>query len=169
MEALSVWSASSQGRTDIVQDHIESGSNIDFTDSDGHTPLLIAACAGHVDVVDWLIQHGADINKASQTGQIPLWMAASNGRAEVVKLLLNAGCNVNKATRDRCTPLQAATVERHGDVVDLLIKYKPKCHNKMDDGKTLLHLGVYIQPMYLRSVISNTNCAMHYLFLEMNN
>ena len=81
--------------------------------TDGCTPLLIAAYNGHLNVVQALVAAEADVDKAkTDDGRTPLWTAAYEGHLDVVQALVAAKADVNKAAGE-WTPLRIATQNNH--------------------------------------------------------
>jgi len=64
------------GAKDIVKDIINTGIDINITDSAGNTPLHYAAINGWTDIAALLIDNGADINVKNKLDQTPLHFAA---------------------------------------------------------------------------------------------
>lgn len=60
-------------------------------DSDGDTPLLIAAHEGHVAVVDWLLKNGSSLSERNHEGISAALAAAAGERGEVLTLLARRG------------------------------------------------------------------------------
>jgi cytohesin len=60
---------------------------VNLANSDGVTPLNIAAYNGHEGCVAVLIQAGADVRKANKDGDTPMKIATINKREKVVTLL----------------------------------------------------------------------------------
>lgn len=48
---------------------LESGADVNFMDSRGWTPLMIAASQGYEDLVDFLLTNGADVNIVDKYGK----------------------------------------------------------------------------------------------------
>ena len=66
---------------------IKAGADVNQANSDGVTPLYIAACNGHEGCVALLIQAGADVRKANKNGWTPMKIATNKKREKVVTLL----------------------------------------------------------------------------------
>ena len=73
--------------------------------SDGRTPLHLAAMNIRADTVIALVELGADVNAMDNDGRTPLHLAASNGRPETARPLVEElGADVNATCNDGKTP-----------------------------------------------------------------
>jgi murein DD-endopeptidase MepM/ murein hydrolase activator NlpD len=68
--------AAKDGKSEIVQDIIKTGVDINSRDSAGNTALHYAVINGWFEIVDLLIKRGADINLKNKKGQTPLHFSA---------------------------------------------------------------------------------------------
>ncbi len=99
--------AAAFGSRDAVRVLVDSGAEINATNSAGLTALHLAW--RDEAVVRLLLDHGANVNAKSQLGFTPLIVAASaTGTAGVIAQLLDKGADVNAAERRGVTPLIAA-------------------------------------------------------------
>lgn len=57
-----------EGDLEGIEELLESGTNVNFTDIDGRTALHVAACQGHADVVDLLLRSGAEVDPKDRWG-----------------------------------------------------------------------------------------------------
>ena len=78
---------------------IEKGADVNKTDQNGQTPLLIASAKGRSDVAKLLLQRKAATDVAVTAdvdefrGKTALILAAKSGHVEVVRLLVAAGAD----------------------------------------------------------------------------
>ena len=78
---------------------ISAGANLNATDNQDDTPLLLACKKGMLEMATMLKDAGAAINVANKGGDTPLLAAVAAGNLELVKLLVRAGANL--AARNR--------------------------------------------------------------------
>ncbi len=77
---------------------VEHGAYINTQDTDGRTPLMIAAWHLRPDLVEFLLYHGASVNMHSKTGETALSMVSSSlvygrekDRVGIIRMLKAAG------------------------------------------------------------------------------
>lgn len=71
----------SLGHEEIAKILIQKGANVNLSDSNGWTPLFVAAASGHSKIVQLLIKSGADVNLKNNLGLAPLHGAAEFGKS----------------------------------------------------------------------------------------
>jgi uncharacterized protein len=98
-----------EGMTEELAGFLEHGLPADVQDTDGNTPLMLAAYHGHAAVVAGLAGRGADVDRVNDRGQAPLAGAVFKGEDEVVATLLGLG-----ADPEAGTPSARATAEMFG-------------------------------------------------------
>ena len=81
------------------------GEDLNERDSDGNTPLHLAAQAENPSAATLLLEAGADISARNHMGATPLHMVVDNEGAEVVTVLLEAGADINAGAGSEGTPL----------------------------------------------------------------
>lgn len=111
------WSApmfaAREGAVDAARALAESGANLDLTDPEGTTALIVAIINGHYDVAAVLVAKGANPNIADIKGMTPLYAAVDmhtigdtfgrpypvkaviDGSLDAARMLINGGANVN--------------------------------------------------------------------------
>ncbi len=93
----------------VVELLLNHKADVNVSNKDGATPLLLAAENSHAAVVELLLKHKADVNAANTYGSTPLHFAALKGSITVAELLLNYQADVNAKNRAGDTPLHYAT------------------------------------------------------------
>jgi ankyrin repeat protein len=80
------------GHADAVEELLKTpGIDVNATDGNGDTALLIAARFGHDHVTRVLLAAGANMKVRDKDGKTPLMVATAGGHEEVVAALQQAG------------------------------------------------------------------------------
>jgi ankyrin repeat protein len=108
------FQAAADGRTDVVDAMLESGTDVNSTNEAGVTALMRARDESTFDA---LMRGGADVSKRDKAGATALIWASLYGRVELVKRLIAAGANASIATNNGKTALDLA----RGEVQSILI------------------------------------------------
>jgi ankyrin repeat protein len=94
---------------DLCKKLLEKGASLDVQDSNGASPLAVAAFCGNVNVLkEVLLDKKELLERLNTNGCTPLWLAARAGREEVATLLLDSGADHSKANNDGLTPMGVA-------------------------------------------------------------
>eukprot|EP00457_Paulinella_chromatophora_P010611 gb/GEZN01010719.1/.p1 GENE.gb/GEZN01010719.1/~~gb/GEZN01010719.1/.p1 ORF type:complete len:348 (-),score=67.13 gb/GEZN01010719.1/:52-1095(-) len=111
-------------------------------ESDGASPLYVAAQDGHLDVCQYLVAHKAEVNQCNDFGTAPLFMACQNGHLPVAQWLVAVGAEVDHADDDGSTALHIACQNGHLEVVSWLVQQGGADVNKAEEGGwTALHIS----------------------------
>ena len=116
-----IWKASGEGSIDLVQQHIDAGTdvngtfNIEGVPGTGGTPLHIAVLAHKNNVVELLIENGAKLNQQAVEpdpfGGPPLHWAIVAENLDGIMMLVEAGANVNISDNFGTTSLDVALLD----------------------------------------------------------
>ncbi len=79
-----------KGNRETAQLLLDRGAKINQANTNGATPLYIAAQEDQLDTAKLLLDRGAKVNKAKTNGVTPLLIAAYKGQLDVAQLLLFA-------------------------------------------------------------------------------
>ena len=92
MATPTIVDAARQGRLDLVQSELHSGTNVDSRcPSSLSTALMAAATRGHMDIVQCLVANGASLNLVNKGGMTALDDARARGNEDVAAFLAERG------------------------------------------------------------------------------
>ncbi len=94
--------AAIQGDLETVKSLIDSGMDVNYTESQSKATPLIAACwRGHRDVARYLVDAGANVNAQNAQGDTPVILAAGSKQfKELVPFLLSKGADASAVRKD---------------------------------------------------------------------
>ncbi|KAK1240048.1 hypothetical protein MKX08_007490 [Trichoderma sp. CBMAI-0020] len=125
-------------------------------DTDGHTPLHLAAYRGHENIIRPIIDSGANVEARDKDDNTPLLCAAYNGREAIVRRLLLGGANIEAKDIDGWTPLFWAAYMDHSAIARLLVERGAKTEAKDEHGWTPLRWAVRYGRVALVKVLLDT-------------
>lgn len=101
-----------RGRTEPVQ--AAPGAPLDITtrDSEGRTPLHLAAFFGYSDTVGKMLKQQADVNARDNSQRTPGHWTAFKGHLDVIKMLIESGADLNARDTEGRTLLRMAVIGR---------------------------------------------------------
>lgn len=118
---------------------IADGANINAKDSDGNTPLHIAASKGSLDIVRLLVDSGAIIGDLNNRQATPLHLAASADSVEVISFLLGKGADIEAVDSSVMTPLNEAAKQGKEKSVNILTQSGANINTSDSRLNTPLH------------------------------
>jgi ankyrin repeat protein len=121
---LDFFEACVAGQTRVVMSEIqENGGLLQAHNTDGWTPLHLAAFFGHPELAQALLDQGAQVDARSTNAMknTPLHAAAAGGKTDLVQVLLQRGADVHARQEGGWTALHAAAQAGNRSMVEVLI------------------------------------------------
>lgn len=134
---------------------LERGSDINATDWQGMTPLLVAAKNGCGPMVKWLLDEGAFFAAVDEQRRTVLHIVAESpfwdGDVSTIGLLLEKGIGLDVQDRHGHTPLHSAAGGGVYEMVSELLKHGADIRARDKNGATALHSAAKGLRRYRRS------------------
>ncbi|KAF7329506.1 Multiple ankyrin repeats single kh domain [Mycena kentingensis (nom. inval.)] len=134
------------------------GQSSGLPDSEGNTPIHLAAREQRILVVNYLLQNCTiTVNAQNRKKETALHLAAANGPANAVKCLLDAGFSCVIKDNDKNFPLHNAAASGDNESVTYLITARPGYRDMINkDGRTPLHRAALgREPAILRTLLEH--------------
>jgi ankyrin repeat protein len=112
-----------QGQSQLIQQLLQAGAEVNAPQNDGSTPLLWAVHQVDEELVAALLRREADPDLTNNFGAAPLAEAARLVNLNLVQLLLDAGADPDIANPDGQTPLMLAASNGAVDIARLLVEH----------------------------------------------
>ena len=120
--------------------------DVNAFDSDGMTPLHLAANKGEMEMVHLLIKAGADVNLSTRDKEPwkPIHYAVRYGDLKMVELLLDAGAKIDVPTYDGLYPIHIAAQNGRNLILKRLIEIDPNVNKMTADSEPWapIHLAI---------------------------
>jgi len=135
---MSLFDAAAKNDYDLVKQIIdEKQVDINDTNEDGETSLLIASRKGHLPICELLINNGSNVNDVNKQGETPLHLALRH--LPVCELLIRNGADINHKNMDEETPLLIASQLGNRLACELFIRNNADVNSVDKYRQTSLH------------------------------
>jgi ankyrin repeat protein len=133
-----VWALLAKGDMDKVQSYFKGEVDVNDRDSQGRTPLHIAAETRNIAMASFFIAIGADVHALDLQNRTPLVISAENLDPATARVLATAGSDIHHPMRGNLSP--ALIGVRNNNF--LLAILNPDTLTSTDSsGRTVLHLA----------------------------
>uniref|UniRef100_A0A1X7TJP8 Death domain-containing protein n=1 Tax=Amphimedon queenslandica TaxID=400682 RepID=A0A1X7TJP8_AMPQE len=115
--------------------------NIDHTNEEGRTALMLACERGHEDIVHSLLSAGVNVNIQDNKGWIALMRASEHNHNSIIHMLLQANANPDLKTSNGSNAVMIASYHGNYEVVELLISKGVDYKCQREDGMNAFMLA----------------------------
>ena len=133
-----ILDAAERGDSSAVVSLLQRGMDINTTDRDGNTLLMIAARTGNIELIGFLVSNRAAINQRNRFGDTAILLAAIKGSLAGVELLHQGGAQLDPSG---WTALHYAVFSENIDLLEWLLKKGSKLDARAPNGQTALILA----------------------------
>ena len=154
--------AARKGHVEFVKQlfTIVSDLEVNPQDSDGKTPLHLAAIAGHLETIRALQAQGAQQNIEDSSKNLPIHYAAWDGHFEVVENFVS-DANINAQGYLGRTPLAISALRGHENITRLLLARKAGVDLADDEGMTPLMYAVQMNKATIAKLLMENDANVH--------
>ena len=129
---------------EVIEEIINHGADVNATNKNNRTALMIACHKGNIDVMNLLLNAGANFDISDDDAQTCLHYAATGDSShEVLEIIIGHGVDVNSTNNSNQTALMRASHKGNKHVINVLINAGANPHISDDEGDTLLHYAAY--------------------------
>ncbi|XP_034947304.1 alpha-latroinsectotoxin-Lt1a-like [Chelonus insularis] len=126
----------------VIHALLKKGANINFQDSQGHTPLHYAVISDNIEFAQTLLEFNADVTIQDKLGKNVLHLACQYSNNQCTSVLLNFNIDINAVDIEKRTALHMAVKAQNYSAVQLILKKNPNINMKDKFNKTALHLSI---------------------------
>lgn len=142
-----------------------SQTDLNETDDQGWTALMMAAYVGEPSFVKALLKKGANVNAKNKAGLTALFLATNSlvwdpsRETDIAKLLIERGADVNTKNESGVTPLMIAARRGSLKVVKLLLEKGAKINDENSEHETALTYALDSSSKYAKEVVEYLRSA----------
>ena len=128
---------------EVLQAIIDYGADVNATNMNNWTALMIACQKSNADVINVLLKAGADPNIADVNGETCLYDVVRGAcNKEVLQGIIDHGADVNAANKNNITALMIACIKSNADAINILLKAGADPNIANANGETCLKYAV---------------------------
>lgn len=137
-----VHSASSAGRTAVLQRLVALGMHVNVTDETGSTPMHMAVLLDDAhEIIPTLISVKAIVETLNTDGRSPLAVASEKNKIITAEILLRMSANVASMSKACMSPLHYAAENGNQRLVELLLRWAASVNVSSSQGETPLEIA----------------------------
>ena len=133
-----LFEATESGDLAEIKWHVRHGENVNASDAEEWTALMMAAYRGDARSIKYLLEQGANVNARNSKGASALMIALYGGHHKAAAVLLDRGADVNARTSCGTTPLMIAVRRGNAVIVEEVLRHGEDVDAVDDQGATAL-------------------------------
>ncbi|AKJ41080.1 ankyrin repeat domain-containing protein [Pragia fontium] len=114
--------AAEKGQLNVLESCLQTGLDINVTNRQGRTAIIIASLHKQYECVSFLLHAGADINIQDQTCFNPFLLSCLNNDLQLLRIILPANPDLTVLTRFGGVGITPASEKGHVDIVRELLE-----------------------------------------------
>ena len=129
---------------DVIQSIIDLGADVNATNKENCTALMLTSLKGNVDAMKVLLSAGADRTIKDADGNVWVHYAVYGDIwKEVLQSMIDLGADVNAANKKNCTAIMLACMKGNVDTMKVLLSAGTDRSIEDADGNVWVHYAVY--------------------------
>lgn len=109
--------------TQALKIMLDSGLNVNISNHQGNTLLMLAAYNGNLEATKLLLEYGAEVDKQNDKRHTPLAGVCFKGYDEIARLLLEYGAKIDGGGGMGLSPINCAIMFGRGKILELFSQY----------------------------------------------
>ena len=130
--------ATEDGCTEILDFLLHSSVDVNYSDHEGWSALLVASKCKKLDIAELLLCRKANVNHKNNDGDTAIIMASEIGHVAMVKLCLEHGANPNIENENQSTSLVLTIVNFHHECTHAILQVNVDINHANSSGITAL-------------------------------
>lgn len=118
---IMMFEAAQNGDANILKSSLALGADVNASDADGDTALMLSAKVGHLASMEWLIKYGCDLWMTDSNGNTALMISVTGGKIEYAELMLDYMFKLDTKNNEGKTALALAAEKNDFELVTILV------------------------------------------------
>lgn len=155
-----IFPTSNDGDLEAARFLFSRGADLEATNNDGYTPLLLAARHSFKDICKFLIKSGAKVDVSDKSCSTVLHYASYSGWIKIVRALVEKGCEIDAKNAFGNTPLFLAVQHLHNNVIEFFLELGADFEYCDGNGWSLLHKASFYGWLTIAQIVINKKCDL---------
>ncbi|KAL0638686.1 B-cell lymphoma 3 protein [Maublancomyces gigas] len=142
-EPLVLTAAREEGSTEILQILLHHGADVNATNKNNNTAVMVAAGSGFLATVKILVDNGAKLNLVDRVGHTLFSYACRCRNEHVIDYLVRCdGLDINGANLGESAPVYLTVSKGYDAALEILLQRGASTDYVDDQGRSIMHIAV---------------------------